>query len=316
MNSRRIEQQMRRLAEQQHGVVARRQLTELGMSRATARHLITRGYLERMSTRVLRLVGSASTAEQRLMFAVLHAPQPAAVSHRSAVDRWGVPGFGGETMHVTAPGRLGSRIEALELIVHRPRLFLPHHVVRLDGIPITTPTRTLFDLAGKRGIRPQRLARALDTSLSRRLTSIHALHRMLVELSASGRSGICLMRQLVEERDSPNYRAPESGLESRFRELCKRAGMPELVGQVDVGTNEAWVGRVDFRHPDLPILVEIDSATYHGSLTDQRSDEARREKLQAAGWVVMSITGSELFHRADKVVARLRRAIHETSPVG
>lgn len=146
--------------------------------------------------------------------------------------------------------------------------------------------------------------------------STKALNRMLAELSARGRSGICLMRELIAERDSATYRAPESGLESRFRELCKRTGLPEFVGQVDVGTDEAWVGRIDFRHPHLPTLVEIDSATYHGSLTDQCSDEIRREKLRTAGWVVLPITGNELFHRADEVVARLQGALHDANLAG
>ncbi len=244
------------------------------------------------------------------MIAVLHAPQPAVVSSWSAADHWGLPGWRRHEVDVTTSGRTGFRDQDTTIVVHQPRLVLARHITEHDRVPITSPTRTIFDLAGRRDVHPLRLERALDTAMSRGLVSSESLTAMLADLAEKGRPGIKLLRELIAARSVRGYRPPESGLESRLRQLASQAGLPDFVRQVNVGSETAWVGRVDFRHPVLPLLVEVDSATHHGSLTDQEHDQRRRAELVAAGWHVVSVTGSDLFHQPDAVIARLRRAIH------
>jgi very-short-patch-repair endonuclease len=195
-------------------------------------------------------------------------------------------------------------------VVHQPRLILARHITEHDGVPITSPTRTIFDLAGRSDVHPLRLERALDTAMSRGLVSSESLTAMLADLAEKGRPGITLLRGLIAPRSGEQYRPPESGLESRFRQLASQAGLSEFVRQVNVGSEVAWVGRVDFRHTVVPLVVEVDSATHHGSLTDQEHDRRRRAELAAAGWQVVSVTGPDLFHQPDAVIAHLRRAIH------
>src|SRR5688572_15991844 len=82
---------LRRLAEQQHGVVSRAQCRDLGMRYEAARS--RRGAWERVSPRVLRLIGAPKTERSALMAAVLDAGRHAAASHRSAAALWQLPGF-------------------------------------------------------------------------------------------------------------------------------------------------------------------------------------------------------------------------------
>jgi very-short-patch-repair endonuclease len=71
--------------------------------------------------------------------------------------------------------------------------------------------------------------------------------------------------------------------------------------QVDSG-GDRWVGRVDFRDEDLPLLVEVQSETYHLALTDARDDEVRLAALRGAGFEVVEVTDAQVWHRPDEVV--------------
>ena len=88
------------LAGRQHGVVARRQLTELGMSRWSVTRAVESRRLERVTPRVLRIPGSAGTTQQRAMIACLDVQ--GVVAAQSAAAMWGIPGFLRELVHVLA----------------------------------------------------------------------------------------------------------------------------------------------------------------------------------------------------------------------
>lgn len=173
-------------------------------------------------------------------------------------------------------------------VVHEPVRFAPHHVVVLHGIKVTTPARTIFDLANLRNQHPKRTERALDTAWSRRLVSFTSLARMLGDLEGRGRRGIVLMRTLLEERGAGCVPA-DSNLERRFEELARAEGFAGLARQVELGDDLDRIGRVDF--------VEL----------DRRRDEKRYELLRSQGWVVESFTEDDLFFRAAEVRQRLAR---------
>src|SRR4051794_23160785 len=126
------------LAESQHGVVTRRQASALGT-------LLTPPRWEACSSRVMRAAGSPRTDRQRLMAAVLDGGAGAVASHSAAAWLWRVPGFGLRTIDVTRPRRRSRRPSTLA-VLHEPRLLPEHHCTVVDGIPVTTPERTLCDI--------------------------------------------------------------------------------------------------------------------------------------------------------------------------
>ncbi|MCU1484747.1 MAG: hypothetical protein JWN67_1493, partial [Actinomycetia bacterium] len=85
--------QVLRLAEQQYGVAAVRQVRDLGGDRHFVLRRVNAGRWDRPTNRVIRIVGSPASDEQRLMIAVLHAGPDAVASHESAAWRWALPGF-------------------------------------------------------------------------------------------------------------------------------------------------------------------------------------------------------------------------------
>lgn len=174
----------------------------------------------------------------------------------------------------------------------------------LDGIPITTPSRTLFDLAGCPGVNPKQISRTLDTAWSRGLVSHASLARMLDDLAARGRPGITLMRALLDERPA-DHRPPGSSTEARFQEVACSVGLRAFERQVDLGGDDGWIGRVDFVDRSRRIVVEVIDALFHGSLTDQRHDLTRWRRLEDAGWTVEVVDGFDIFHRTDELRDRL-----------
>jgi very-short-patch-repair endonuclease len=189
--------------------------------------------------------------------------------------------------------------------VHTSTALLDCHVVSISGIPVTNPTRTLFDLSAR--IHWKRLERTIDNAWARRLTSGDSLHATFRALQRRGRPRIATMRRLLEPR-STNYVPPESGLEARFEEILRRHGLPPMHRQVHTGDDIQWLGRIDFRDADLPLVVQTDSETFHGSISDRRLDDAQTQALEAAGYVVARVREFDVWHRPERVATAISQA--------
>jgi very-short-patch-repair endonuclease len=299
------EAELHALAARQYGLAHQKQLTRIGLRRSARDHLVESGRWYRLTEHVLQIAGSPSSELQAAMLAVLDLdPYGAALSVHTAATRWGLPGFALRPFHVMGNRERGRNSEHFG-VVHQPRLLLPSHVRLLDGIPTTEPTRTLFDLAGVLKW-PKQTERAVDNALAMGLTSVRRLSDMLEQLACKGRPGIRLMRSLIDARRG-NYVPPASGLEARFQELARRAGVWTLERQVDVG-DDAWIGRVDFVDRAHNIIVEVQSTRYHSALTDVARDAERIAALRAAGWKVVEIPEYDVWHNPERVVTVLFNA--------
>src|SRR5207302_39175 len=149
-------------AESQHGLITRDNARLAGVSEKQLRTLVDRGLLERITPQLFRTTGSVRTWHQRLMAAVLNAGPGAVASHETGAALWRVPGFSPWQLEVSRPA--GRRVRHPLAIVHHT-LYLPdHHVRVVEGIPVTSPARTLFDIAGSSGVHPMRADRALENA--------------------------------------------------------------------------------------------------------------------------------------------------------
>jgi hypothetical protein len=92
-----------------------------------------------------------------------------------------------------------------------------------DGLPVTTPARTIMDLAAHLGVK--RLARLVDWCVANGLTSYEALLMMHSELGRRGRPGTKKMGIVLADRGGAPER-PQTELEYRLLDLLERAGLP------------------------------------------------------------------------------------------
>ncbi len=297
-----LDLRLRALAERQHALVTVEQVVALGASEDALRHRRAgRHDWEALSPRVLRLAGSHRSDVQAALAAVLDSGPGAVLSHASAAALWGLSGHRLHPAHVSVL-RGGSQTDSALAVVHRPRALPEHFVTSLDAIPVVRPELLVLQACATMAHRAERV---LDGLWSLRLLSGPVLWACLDEMAVSGRTGIVLLRQLLEDR-GPGYVPPATGLEARFAEIIRRAGLPAMVRQTDLGDDERWSGRVDFLERALAFVVEVDSERYHAALVDQRDDQARQLRLEAAGFTVVRVADVDVWHRPQVVIDAVR----------
>lgn len=181
---------------QHHHVASRAQLRALGLSDHQLDGLLAAGLLEPRHRGVHALVGVIPTVAQQALAACLAAPA-AVVSHATAARLRGWPGISDHRLHVTVP--LGDHAALRPAVVHRSSAVGGADVVvRRDGIRLTSPARTLFDLAATTA--PHELAALVDHVLARGECDLAALWAAAHRLARRGRPGSGRFVQVLRSR--------------------------------------------------------------------------------------------------------------------
>lgn len=287
------------LSERQHGLIASFQTRHLGISRQALHDRWRRPGWESVTDQVMRRTGAPRTTAQSLLAAVLDAGESAALSHQTAGRWWGLHGCSLVPLHVSRTAR-SSRTSSLS-VVHTVRRLPPDWVTTLDDVPVVRPELLAMQLFAV--CRPERAERLVETLWSMRLLSGASLRRFLDDLGRSGRNGIAGLRDYLEVRGD-DYTPPATGLESRAIQILRDEGI-EMRRQVDSG-GTTWTGRVDLRHPTLPLIVEIQSERYHSALVDRAADRRRIRSLETDGFVVVELTDTQIWTRPREVVSAVR----------
>lgn len=291
------------LAEQQHGLLARFQLRSISTSRqALHDRLHSSSNWEQLTDHVFRRTGAPRTRAQSTLAAVLDSGEGAALSHESAARWWGSAGCSLRPFHVVRTSR-STRGSTLA-VVHTVRRLPPEWVTSLEGVPIVRPELLALQLFAV--CSEGRAERLVENLWSMRLLSGASLQRFLDDLGRRGRNGTAGLRRYLEPR-GPNYTPAASGVESRAIQLLRESGI-EMRRQVDSGGDQ-WTGRVDLRHPTLPLVVEVQSERYHSALVDREADLRRIQALEQDGFVVVELTDDQVWTRPQEVLAAVRRGI-------
>jgi Transcriptional regulator, AbiEi antitoxin len=255
------------LAGRQHGVVARAQLEALGFSRTEIQGRVARRWLHRVHRGVYAVGHLALTRNGLFMAAVLACGDGAALSHFSAAVLWGILDVGGP-VHVTAERQRTCR----GVVVHHGPL--QGERLRREGIVVTTPARTLVDLADV-VTRRRTLERAFDEAEYLRLDWQSAAPR-------PGRRGSGLLASVLAAHE-PGSTRTLSELEELFLAFCDKHG---------------------FRRPEVNSSIE-------GSRRARERDPIRDAELQLAGWIVMRVPYMRLLNGPDAVAAQVGRALKQ-----
>jgi predicted transcriptional regulator of viral defense system len=182
-----------RVAERQHGVIARRQLASLGAGRGAIDHRVWFGRLRPINRGVYGVGHRALSREGRWMAAVLAAGPDAVLSHRSAAALWGLRPTARARVEVTT-GRVLARTSGHSL--HRAVLGADE-ITTTDGIPTTTVPRTLLDLAAV--LRPGALERAIEQAEVLRLADALPLDELFAR--HPGARGTKALRRILAITD-------------------------------------------------------------------------------------------------------------------
>ena len=271
------------LATRQYGLVASHQL---GLGKAAVTRRVGAGRLHVVHKGVYAVGHLGLGREGRWLAAVLACGEGAALSHRSAAALWGIRDWELRRPEVTA--RTVKRHAGIAS--HRGRLLDADRALHLR-IPVTSPSRTLVDLAHL--LDEDDLVRALREAMWRRLYDRPALDDALAR-----RPSVKLQR-LLNAVD-----VTQSELEDRFLWVCDRHRLPKPRTQHRIGART-----YDFAWPEQRVVVETDGWRAHGTPHAFQADRTSSNALQLAGWLVLRFTREDLTRRARRVARDVRTAL-------
>jgi hypothetical protein len=297
----RTHRELAELARRQHGVVSIRQLTgPLGYSEAAVRRAVAAGRLHRLFRGVYAVGHMRLTQQGRCLAAVLACGRGALLSHDSAAWLWGISTKGPLPPAVITPVH---RKPHAGIQLHSSRTLTAEDRALCEGIPVTSVARTFLDVAATS--RPRRLQRMLERSEELRLFDLGPIESVLERNKGHHGSGP-LRRALELYRPTPFNR---SGLERRFLELVRDAGLPHP----STGFNEAGY-ELDVYWPDQRFAVELDTYETHGTRAAFERDRLRDEELKLAGIELIRVTGTRLEREPIEVIRRIARFLTDRAP--
>jgi very-short-patch-repair endonuclease len=226
------------------------------------------------------------------MAVVLACGPGACLSHSSAGALWDTaPERPGEIEISVAsnrqPRQPGVRI-------HRRAGLATTDVTQHHGIPVTSPVRTLLDLATRLG--PSHLEAAVNNADKRDLIDPELLRAELE--NHRGEPGVVRLRTLLDEA---TFVLTDSELERLFNPIARKAGLPTPLTRQNVNGH-----RVDFYWPELRLIVETDGLRYHRTPTQQSRDRRRDQEHLAAGLTPVRFTHHQVKFEPEYVAATLR----------
>ena len=219
----------------------------------------------------------------------------AVLSHRSAAVAWALlAGLDGD-VDVIVPERGRQRRPGIR--VHRSRL-QPVEVTRRHGMPVTTPLRTILDLAAV--ARPAELELAVAEAERRRLATTPNVRKAIEE--SPRRAGMAQLRSFLDRVGGPAL--TRSAAERELLRLVRAAGLPAPEHNVAAGGHV-----VDLMWREQRLVAEVDGYAYHSGRAAFERDRSRDAELLAAGYRVLRVTWRQLVERPEAVVARLAEGL-------
>jgi hypothetical protein len=285
------------LAVRQHGNVTRAQLLRLGVSPTAIRRRIEAGRLHRVFAGVYAVGRPPATPLERAAAAVLACGPGALLSRGAAATLWGMHKRWRFPLEVTAR----SARRRAGIVVHRSSTMVREDATRHFGIPVTSPARTIFDIAP--GLSDRVLARAVNEA---RL----ARHLWLADLSAlilrfPWHPTTRRLRRFTDGGPKPT----RSQFEDAFTDFAARYGLPRPLINHAVNGHE-----VDVFFAEEGLIVELDGYEYHGGRVAFEADRDRDAEALEAGLRTFRLTWERFDGQPAKEARRLKTILRTGRP--
>lgn len=202
-----------------------------------------------------------------------------------------------ERLHVVA--LVGDRMRRPGVVGTRSSV---GRIVRVDGLPVLDPAGAWVSLGGL--LSRDDLVAAGDRVVSGTMTTPAAatIDDLRDEVARVGRRpGVRDLRAALDLIRVGAWSRPESLL----RLLVVRSGLPEPVPNAPIRLPGGRIARPDLAWLDRRVAIEYDGSAFHGR-DGWDADAARHELLVDAGWTVVRVRSSDLFHHPAQLAARLR----------
>lgn len=206
--------------------------------------------------------------------------------------------------HVTVR-REHRRIRRRDLHFHSRALVLGD-VEDHDGLALTSPARTIFDLCAHL----PRLAAVwcADDALRRNLVSRSALN--LAGECRVGGPGDAVARSRISEVDG----LAESilGTAGRLALADGDVALPLAQHELRDGGGRL-IARLDGAYPELKLAIEFDGQSFHCAPEAVFRDRRRQNALELEGWRILRFTWWDVVHDTKRFVATVRAALERAA---
>ncbi|MBJ7329006.1 MAG: type IV toxin-antitoxin system AbiEi family antitoxin domain-containing protein [Solirubrobacteraceae bacterium] len=280
----------------QHGVITFEELLACGLTQAGIQRRVRAGLLHRLYRGVFAVGHPGLSAEGLRLAAVLACGEQAALSHVSAAAELGVRPRRGGLIDVTVPTRNG-RAAPRGVRLHRVGELPVDEVIARGRLRLTSAARTFVDCSAS--LHPREIALMLDEAWPRHLIDWKAIERAM----ARPRPGVAPLRRVISGH-VPGTTKTRTKAEERLRRLVLASVLPAPEVNVPLGPWE-----VDLLWRDWWLVVEVDSAGYHGSPWAQARDARKDEWLMERGFRVLRIPSRHPATQPELVVALIAAAL-------
>ena len=243
------------LADRQERVVGREQLRELGVGRGALAYRVKLGRLHPQLPGTYSVGGRKLTKEGRLVAAVLSLGPGTVISHRTAADLWGIRPSASPLIEVTR----GRRVRERPGVRQHESVLPDDEIETLMGIPVTSPARTLLDIAAT--LSEPHTARALERTEALRITDRVPLSEL--PLRHPRHPGARTITKLAKEAINNPTREE---FENRFQEFIHETGLPPPEINVSMLLDGHRV-EADCLWRAEHFIVELDGYETHGNKT-------------------------------------------------
>jgi len=176
----------------QHGAFTRAQATQAGFGAAQIERRVRAAAWVRVFPRVYRHAATPVSGALLQWAAVSWAGEPCALSHTSAAAIWGMRSRTGERTELIVPRARAPRVAGV--VVHRVTR-IDGDVVRVGGLPVTSPVRTIVDLAAV--LATDELEAVVAAVRAHRPVTLREVEARLDEIGTAGRPGSARLRGLL-----------------------------------------------------------------------------------------------------------------------
>lgn len=284
-----------RLAIDQHGMVTTAQLSAAGFGSKAIRRRMDGGWLSRVHDGVY-LIGLFAGPFGQEMAALLACGPRAIISHASAAAVHRLRRRPIAMVDIAALGTSTGRREGIR--AHRFAALHPSEVMVAGGIRVTTPARTLLDLAASTS--SAGLERLTEEAQVQGIVTRSDL--LAVLRRGTGRPGVRKLRDVVGPEDEPTFTRSEAELQ--LRRLIRAAELPQARTNVRVA---GWL--VDAVWDRQRLVVEVDGYRFHRTRAKFERDRRMDGRLLMAGYRVLRVTWRQLTREPELVVAMIATAL-------
>lgn len=281
-----------KLAARQWGVLSLAELLQCGLSRSAVSSRVAAGHLH-LLYRGVYAVGHANVSTEGRFLAATRATD-GVLSHFSAATLYGLVVWDHRHPEVTTTAKRAHR----GIRIHRSSTLEPLDITHHKGIPVTSPARTVVDLAGQLPYRP---LRRTVREAQRQLVTIPQLLETLDRLGP--RRGTANLTRILATGHAPT----RSELEDTVLELILNAGFQPPVVNQPLRINGRTIVP-DFRWPQQRLVIEADGAAWHDHRLTREDDADKQALLEAHGERVVRVTWTQAIARRTQTIARIKAA--------